>query len=53
MSITELLAALFTSSGPGGVVVIVVIGLAAIIYFWLTRWILQGGKEENKGRRFR
>ena len=47
MSIGELVAAFFTSPGPGGIVVIVVIILAAVIYTYLTRWILLGGKGER------
>lgn len=44
MQIGEWIASLFTSAGPGGAVVIVVMGLAAGIYVWLTRWILRGGE---------
>lgn len=43
----------FTSAGPGGLVVLAVILLAATIYFLLTRWILAGGKEEEDRYRFR
>lgn len=52
MRINELISAFFTSAGPGGVVVITVIGLAASIYILLTRWILRGGEpdEEEKYR---
>jgi len=48
--IGELISAFFTSSGPGGVVVITVVGLAAGIYFWLIRWILRGSEPEEKER---
>ena len=48
MSISELISAFFTTSSPGGVVVIVVFLTAAVIYYRLTRWILDGGKEENR-----
>lgn len=44
--IGELISAFFTSPGPGGVVVISVMALAAAIYYFLTRWIL-GDKEDN------
>jgi len=44
MNIGNLVALFFTSPGPGGVVVIVVIAVAAIFYVWLTRWILKGGE---------
>jgi hypothetical protein len=47
MSISELINIFFTSSSLGGVVVIVVFLTASYIYFRLTRWILDGGKEEN------
>jgi hypothetical protein len=54
MSIGELVAAFFTSPGPGGVVVIVVIILAAAFYTHLVRWILLGGKgEETRYRQFK
>ncbi|OIN89998.1 MAG: hypothetical protein AUJ21_08940 [Anaerolineae bacterium CG1_02_58_13] len=48
--IGELISAFFTSDGPGGVVVITVVGLAAGIYFWLIRWILRGSEPEEKER---
>jgi len=47
MSIDELIKFFFTSSSIGGVVVIVVFLTASYIYYRLTRWILDGGKEEN------
>ncbi len=50
MHITELISAFFTSSGPGGVVIITVVGLAAGIYTWLTRWILRGGEPDKEER---
>lgn len=56
MRIAELISAFFTSSGPGGVVIITVVSLAAGIYIWLTRWILRGGepgKEEENRYRFK
>ena len=37
----------FISPGPGGVVVLFVILVAGTIYFFLTRWILAGGKDEK------
>lgn len=48
MSISELIGAFFTSSGTGGVVVIVVFLTASMIYYRITRWIIDGGKEENR-----
>ena len=52
MQIGEWIGSLFTSAGPGGVIVVMVIGLAATVYFLLTRWILRGGEqaEEEKYR---
>ncbi|MDH3943411.1 MAG: hypothetical protein OEV06_04895 [Anaerolineae bacterium] len=47
MSIGEWISAFFTVSGPGGIVVLFVIGLAALVYFWLTRWIITGGEEQK------
>lgn len=47
MSIAELINFFFTSSSPGGVVVIVVFLIATYIYYRLTKWILDGGNEEN------
>lgn len=46
MQISELVALFFTSAGPGGIVVIFVMGLAATVYFWLTSWIIKGDKNE-------
>lgn len=48
MTVSEVISKLFTSSGPGGVVVMAVISVAAVIYFQLTRWILDGGKDEDQ-----
>jgi hypothetical protein len=50
MRITELISAFFTSSGPGGVVIITVVSLAAGIYFSLIRWILIGGEHDKEKR---
>ena len=38
----------FTSTGPGGMVVLIVIGLAATIYTLLTRWIIMGSKKDQE-----
>ena len=43
----------FVMPGPGGVVVLFVILVAATIYFLLTRWILAGGKDEEDRYRYR
>jgi hypothetical protein len=53
MSIGEAIKAFFTSGGPGGAVVITVIGLAATVYFLLTRWILRGGEQDAEEERHR
>ena len=51
MSISEILGALFTSDGPGGIIVIFVVGLAALVYFWITRWIIQGEEYDRQKER--
>ena len=54
MNVGELAASFFTSPGPGGLVVIVVIALAALFYIRLTRWILQDTEEKDPhSRRFK
>ena len=53
MSISELIGAFFNSPGPGGIMVISVIVLAGTIYYLLTRWILEGGKEDQGRNRFK
>jgi hypothetical protein len=47
MSVGELINSFFTKSSPGGVVAIVIFLTASYVYYRLTRWILDGGKEEN------
>ena len=47
MNVGELITAFFTVPGPGGVVVITVIGGAALTYTLLTRWILRGDQDED------
>jgi hypothetical protein len=53
VSIGELIGSFFTSPGPGGVVVVFVIVLATAVYYLLTRWILEGGEDENERRYFK
>ncbi len=48
MDVGSLIRAFFTSPGPGGVVVLGVLGLACITYYRLTRWILAGGETEGR-----
>ena len=47
MTIIETVSALFTNDGAGGIVVIIVIALAVVIYAWLIRWIIQGGEHDE------
>jgi hypothetical protein len=35
----------FTDDGPGGIFAMSILLLALVIYYGLTRWILQGGKD--------
>jgi hypothetical protein len=44
MEIGNLVALFFDTSGPGGVVIVVVLTSACLIYWRLTRWIIAGGK---------
>ncbi len=37
---------IFTTPGIGGIIAATVLLSAAVIYIGLTRWILQGGREE-------
>lgn len=53
MDIGALIGNLLTSSGPGGIIVLLTIGAAATIYFWLTRWILLGNQEDEDENVFR
>jgi hypothetical protein len=46
--IGEIIRGFFTDAGAGGIVVLVVFLMAAIIYYRLTRWIIFGSKEEKK-----
>jgi hypothetical protein len=48
MDVESLIHAFFTSPGPGGVVVLGVLGLGCIVYYRLTRWILAGGEAERR-----
>ena len=41
------ISAIFTTPGIGGIIATTVLLSAAVIYFSLTRWILQGGQEEE------
>ena len=41
------ISVIFTAPGIGGIIAITVLLCAAAVYFSLTRWILQGGREEE------
>jgi hypothetical protein len=47
MDIGGLVHAFFNDAGPGGVVVLLVIGAACTIYYYLTRWIVAAGKRDE------
>jgi len=47
MDIINTIGAIITSPGPGGVIVIFVISLAATVYFFLTRWVINAGQEKS------
>jgi hypothetical protein len=47
MDIGGLVKAFFDNAGPGGVVVLLVIGAASTIYYFLTRWIVSGGRSHR------
>lgn len=46
MEIADLVFSFFNNAGPGGLVVMLVLVLAIVIYILLTRWIVSGGKEQ-------
>ena len=46
MDIGGLVHTFFNNAGPGGVVVMLIFGTACLIYFFLTRWIVSGGRDE-------
>jgi hypothetical protein len=45
MDISGVVHAFFDNAGPGGVVVLLVIGGACTVYYFLTRWIVAVGKQ--------
>ena len=54
MSFGELAHAFVNTPGIGGIMVMSVITIASVVYFFLTRWVIQGGEEESEnGRRRR
>ncbi len=48
MDIGKLIYSFFNTAGVGGVILLLVIGLAMTIYVLLTRWILRGGEGEDE-----
>jgi hypothetical protein len=47
MDIGALVHAFFDNAGPGGVVVLLVVGGACTIYYFLTRWIVSVGRSNE------
>ena len=47
MEIGQLVTLFFDTSGPGGVVILVVLLGACLVYWRLTRWIIAGGKDRH------
>jgi hypothetical protein len=47
MDIGGVVSSFFNNAGPGGVVVLLVIGVACMIYYSLARWIVAGGKGDK------
>lgn len=45
MDIGGIVHTFFNNAGPGGVVVLLVIGSACTVYYFLTRWIVSAGKD--------
>lgn len=44
MDIGAVVYAFFDNAGPGGVFVLLVVGGACTLYYFLTRWIVSAGK---------
>jgi len=47
MDIGGVVHAFFDNAGPGGVFVLLVVGGACTLYYFLTRWIVAGGKQNE------
>jgi hypothetical protein len=47
MNISGVVHAFFDNAGPGGVFVLLVVGGALTLYYFLTRWIVAGGKQDR------
>lgn len=48
MNIGGLVHAYFDNAGPGGVFVLLVVGVACTTYYLLARWFIAGGKQESQ-----
>lgn len=44
MELGKLIFTFFNNAGPGGVMVLLIFGGALTLYFFLTRWIIAGGR---------
>jgi hypothetical protein len=47
MDIGALVHTFFNNAGPGGIVVLLVVGVACTVYYFLTRWIVTAGKQDE------
>jgi hypothetical protein len=47
MDIGALVHTFFNNAGPGGIVVLLVVGVACTVYYFLTRWIVMAGKQDE------
>ena len=47
MDIGGVVHTFFNNAGPGGVFALLVVGTACLIYYFLTRWIVSVGKENE------
>ncbi|MFQ5436542.1 MAG: hypothetical protein ACE5FD_16890 [Anaerolineae bacterium] len=48
MSFGELAHAFVNTPGIGGIMVMSVITIALVIYFFVTRWVIQGDREKSE-----
>ncbi len=48
MNIGGLVHAYFDNAGPGGVFVLLIVGVACTTYYLLARWFVAGGKTESQ-----
>ena len=50
MDIGGVVSSFFSNAGPGGVMVLLVIGTACTIYYSLARWIVADGKSDQAAK---